>query len=116
LAPSAHLSRAAERLIAGHIDSVGALDLLLLVHHDRERDWSRRELCERLRCPEAWAVDQLERLARAGLVREVANGRYRYRRGAGSGSGSAVDEIARACRHDRAAVTRLIFAHPPSAR
>jgi hypothetical protein len=102
------LTRAAERLITQHIDSVGALDLLLLLHGERERDWSVDELCRALRCPRAWAEDQLARLAAIGLVADVGDGRYEYRRG--RQYGPAVDEIARACRRDRAEVTRLVFA------
>ena len=107
---SVPLSRSAGRLIAAHLDSVGALDLLLLLHAGH-RDWSLTELCDRLRCPPAWAQDQLDRLERVALVRRVADGRYQYRRG--PEYGPAVDELAHAGRRDRAAVTRLIFAHPP---
>jgi hypothetical protein len=102
------LTRAAERLITRHIDSVGALDLLLVLHGGRARDWSVEELCRELRCPRAWAEDQLARLAAIGLLAEVREDRYQYQRG--RQYGRAVDEIARACRRDRAAVTRLIFA------
>lgn len=111
LAGDQTLSRAAKRLISRHVDSVGALDLLLLMHAGRDRDFSQAELCERLRCPESWAADQIARLQSGQMVAEVAEGLYRYRRG--PEYGVAVDEIARACRRDRAAVTRLIFAHPP---
>jgi hypothetical protein len=102
------LTRAAERLISHHIESVGALDLLLLLHEGRERTYSVGELCDALRCPEAWAEDQLARLAAIELVTAGEDGRYQYRRG--REYGPAVDQIARACRRDRAAVTRLIFA------
>jgi hypothetical protein len=108
LAPGDPLTRAAERLIFRHIDSVGALDLLLVLHGGRERDWSVDELCRTLRCPPAWAEDQLARLLAIGLLAESDDGRYQYRRG--REYGPAVDQIARACRRDRAAVTRLIFA------
>jgi hypothetical protein len=108
------LTRSAEQLIARHIDSVGALDLLLLVHERRDRDWSAQELCEILRCPDGWAADQIDRLEGLGLLGEVAPARWRYQRG--RRFGAAVDEIARACRRDRAAVTRKIFAHPSRGR
>lgn len=105
------LTRSAEQLIARHVDSVGALDLLLLVHERRDRDWSAEELCEALRCPEGWAAEQIARLEVLDLLAEVAPDRYRYRRG--RRFGAAVDELARACRRDRAEVTRQIFARPP---
>jgi hypothetical protein len=104
----AQLTRAAERLISGHIESVGALDLLLLLHDRRDRDWSLDELCRELRCPEGWAEGEIRRLDRLELLASVGEGRYRYRRG--RRHGPAVDEIARACRRNRAEVTRLIFA------
>ncbi len=114
MAPGDKLTRAAERLISQHIDSVGALDLLLMLHQGRDRDWSVGELCQALRCPQGWAEDQLARLAAIGLVAEGRDGRYQYRRA--RQHGPAVDQIARACRHDRAAVTRLIFARSPRGR
>ena len=97
-----------------HIDSVGALDLLLLLHAERDRDWSPEALCAALRCPDTWAEERLTELAGIGLVAEVADGRFQYRRG--RQYGPAVDQIARACRRDRAAVTRLIFAGAPRTR
>jgi hypothetical protein len=108
LTDDAQLPRAAERLIARHVESVGALDLLLLLHAGRDRDWSLDELCTALRCPAPWAEGQLRDFIVIDLAREVADGRYRYERG--RQHGAAVDAIARACRHDRAAVTRLVFA------
>jgi hypothetical protein len=114
LAPGELLTRSAERLISKHIDSVGALDLLLLLHGGRDRDWSIQELCRTLRCPDGWAEKQLARLDAIGLVSEIGEGRYRYTRG--RQYGPAVDEIARACRRDRAAVTRLVFARAPRGR
>jgi len=102
------LPRAAERLISHHVESVGALDLLLLLHGGRDRDWSLQELCGALRCPEPWAEDHLRQLAAIELAEEVSDGCHRYRRG--GRYGPAVDAIARACRDDRAAVTRLVFA------
>lgn len=111
LAPDAQLSHAAERLIARHVDSAGALDLLLLLHGGRERDWGVAELCAALRCPQPWAEGQIDGLVTAGLAVWVAPGRLKYQRK--GRFGPAVDEIARACRRDRAPGTRLIFTRPP---
>ncbi len=105
------LTRSAEQLIARHIDSVGALDLLLLVHEHRDRDWSPDELSEVLRCPDGWIAEQVARLKTLDLLHDVAPARWRYRHG--QRFGAAVDELSRACRSDRAAVTRKIFARPP---
>lgn len=105
------LTRAAQRLIADHVESVGALDMLLLVHAGRDRDWSAEEICEHMRCPDGWADEQIARLIAADLLHEVSGNRYRYNRE--RRFGPAVDELARVCRHDRGAVTRLIFVRPP---
>jgi hypothetical protein len=114
LTDSVPLTRAAERLIARHIHSVGTLDLLLLLHGGRDRDWSLEELCRVLRCPDGWAEEQIAELAAIGLVAATSERRYQYRRG--RPYGPATDAVARACRRDRAAVTRLIFARPPHGR
>lgn len=103
------LSATAQQLLARHVESVGALDLLLLLHE--RRDWDVRELCVELRCPRPWAEAQLARLADAGLVAEDAPGHVHYRRG--PRFGPAADEIARACRQHRGAVARFIFARRP---
>lgn len=110
MAPDTALTRAAERLINRHLDSVGALDLLLLMHSTRDRDWDLSDLCLELSCPERWATGQLERLTALGIVAQTAAGRYRY--GHGNGHAVAVDEVARACRRNRPTVTKLIFAKP----
>jgi hypothetical protein len=109
-----HLTRAAEQLLAEHLDSVGALDLLLLVHEGRDRTWSAGELCEALRCPQPWAEGQLGQLVELELLVEIGDGRFQYHRG--RRFGPAVDEIARVCRRDRAEVTRRIFARSPFTR
>ncbi len=111
MAPDVELTRTAELLIARHVDSVGALDLLLLLHGGRDRDWSVAECCAALRCPEPWAEEQIARLVATGLVVETAPGRLRYQRG--RRYGAAVDEIARARRRNRAELIRLIFARRP---
>lgn len=110
MAPDEALTPAAERLITRHIDSMGALDLLLLVHRTRDRDWSLAGLCAELRCPSAWAVSQLRVLDSLGLVMQPAPGRHRYVHG--RQYGPAVDAIARVHRRDPALVTKLVLAKP----
>lgn len=107
------LTRAAERLIAEHVDSVGALDLLLLLHGGRDRPWGVDEICRTLRCPESWVESQLAQLILLGLLSETGVGHYVYQRD--RRLGPAVDEIAHVWRRDRASVTRRIFARPPFA-
>jgi hypothetical protein len=101
-------------MITRHLDSVGALDLVLLLHGERDRAWSLVELCSQVGCPVAWAERQLEQLGRLMLVGEVGPSQFQFRRDAHHGP--TVDELARACRCDRAAVTRRIFREATSAR
>lgn len=103
----ADLSQAAERLLAYHIDSVCALDLLLLLDETGDRDWSSSELCTALRCPEGWAGGELRRLRRLGMAVELAGGRHRYQQE--RQYGDAVNGIAGACCRDRGAIVRRIF-------
>jgi DNA-binding IclR family transcriptional regulator len=55
-------------LIRRHVHSVGELELLVMLHAERDRGWSVAEICDALGCPQSWAVAQLEAMARAGLL------------------------------------------------
>jgi hypothetical protein len=102
------LTRDAERLIAHHVDSVGVLDLLLLLRGEPDRVWTRDAAADQLACPLGWAERELERMRHGGLATVDSDG-YRYAP-ANAGLRAAVDNVARAWKRDRAAVTRLIFA------
>jgi DNA-binding IclR family transcriptional regulator len=64
-------------LIRRHVRSVGELELLMLLHVERDRSWSVDEICEALGCPRSWAVAQLDVMATAGLL-ERADGNWRF--------------------------------------
>ena len=102
------LTNDAERLIIRHVDSVGVLDLLLLLQGEPDRVWTRDAVREELACPPGWAERELERMRREGFAAPDAGG-YRYAP-SNAGLRAAVDSVARAWKRDRAAVTRLIFA------
>ena len=102
------LTRDAERLIARYVDSVGVLDLLLLLRDEPERVWTRDAAADQLACPLGWAERELERLRHGGLASADAGG-YRYAP-SNARLRAAVDSVARAWKRDRAAITRLIFA------
>jgi DNA-binding IclR family transcriptional regulator len=102
------LTRDAERLIERHVDSVGMLDLLLLLRSRPARAWTTAELCQELRCPREWALAELRRLRDAGFATWDGD-RHRYAP-ASPAARAAADDLAGAWRRDRAAVTRLIFA------
>jgi hypothetical protein len=105
------LSPAAERFMSRHVDSVGTLDLLALLHAERGRDWGLAELCAELRCPSAWATRQVGRLAMLGLVLQPEPGLYRL--APSSRQSVVVDEIVAAYRRDRPAVARWVPAQSP---
>ena len=94
-------------LITQRLQSAGALDLLLLLHGARDRCWNVDAICQELLCPDGWAEVHLRRLAHLGLLVELTEGHHRYEEA--SVYGPAVDELARACRGDRAAVIRRLF-------
>ena len=102
------LTREAERLIERHVESVGTLDLLLLLRAQPSRAWTRDQLCVELRCPPGWVEDELERLRDAGLV-AADDGGHRYAP-ATPRLRAAMDGVAGAWRRDRAHVARLILA------
>ncbi|HET8758470.1 MAG TPA: hypothetical protein VFM58_20790 [Solirubrobacteraceae bacterium] len=64
-------------LIRRHVHSVGELELLVMLHAERDRGWSVDEICDALGCPPSWAVVQLEAMARAGLL-EAVEGSWRF--------------------------------------
>lgn len=97
-------------LVARHLHSVGELDLLMLLHSDRERGWTAEAVCETLRCPPSWAALQLQALRVAGLARE-AGGRWRFA-AADRELDRAADALADAYRTRKADVVRLVFAQP----
>ncbi len=57
-------------LLLEHVDSFEQLDLLLLLHRERDADWTAAELCDRLRIPRAVVDASLGLLCMRGLVRQ----------------------------------------------
>lgn len=74
---SSRLSPLVRTLIRRHVHSVGELELLVMLHAERDRAWRVEEICEALGCPSTWAVAQLEAMARAGLL-ERTDGNWRF--------------------------------------
>jgi hypothetical protein len=64
-------------LIRRHVHSVGELELLVMLHAERDRSWNVPDICEALGCPPSWADAQLEAMARAGLL-ECTDGKWRF--------------------------------------
>jgi hypothetical protein len=73
------IPREVQRFVAERIDSVGLLEVLLLLESDPARTWSVPEVSAALRSERTWAEVQLEYLRVEGLL--LADGqepRYRY--------------------------------------
>jgi DNA-binding IclR family transcriptional regulator len=101
--------RDVRRLIAEHVHSVGALDLLVLLRDDRGRSWTAGEIADALDCPAPWAERELAQLRAGGLVKADGEGRYAYRPHSAR-LAKAMDALARAYATDTREVVRLIFA------
>jgi len=89
------LTSDAERLIARHVDSVGVLDLLLLLRGEPSRVWTRDGVACQLACPLGWAERELERLRHGGFARAEPGGYQRTRARRGGQRGARLE--ARSC-------------------
>ncbi|HEU4455453.1 MAG TPA: hypothetical protein VFR81_20490 [Longimicrobium sp.] len=101
------------KFIAEYLGSAEQLEVLLLLHAERGRDFTAAEVSERVYTVPAAALMRLDDLTSAGLLTSdlASDPRYRY---APSSPGLAerVDALAEAYRADRVAVVRLIYEVP----
>jgi hypothetical protein len=97
-------------LIRRHVRSVGELELLIMLHAERDRSWSVDEICEALACPQSWAVAQLEAMAGGGLLAPVDGG-WRFAP-VGSELEEATAALEEAYRLQPRDVVRFVFATP----
>jgi hypothetical protein len=68
-----------KRFLDEHIESLGALETLLLLRNGRERDWEVAEVAKELYITTNMCALQLADLTRRGLVVAAPDGtRYRY--------------------------------------
>lgn len=104
------LPRHVRRFLADHVGSVGDLELLMLLHGDRERVWSSEELCDVLRCPPNWPTARLQAMAAAGLVVRDETG-WRFHP-ADDVVERAADDLAHEYRARTRDVVRFIFSAP----
>ena len=88
--------------------SVGELDLLVLLHAERQLSWSAEEICAELGCPPGWAAAQLSAMERAGLVRRDAN-RWRFAAETAALE-QATEDISEAYRLHTRELVRFVFA------
>lgn len=95
------------RLIAQHVRSLSALDVLLLLRATPERRWRPQEVGRALVSTESIARAELEELARTGVVRRDGDG-FVY--APSSADEPVVDELAECYARRRNAVIGIIFA------
>jgi predicted transcriptional regulator len=65
-------------LIAGHIDSVEKLEILLLLRGESDREWTSQEVSRELRRNPASTARGLQQLAKSGLVAGSGASAYRF--------------------------------------
>ncbi len=99
-------------LIQLHIDSVEQLEVLLLLHDHRDRDWSAGDVAAELRTNQQSTATRLADLTARGLVAEgSARDRYRFAPRTDD-LAAAVDGLAREYAVRRVSVITSIFAKP----
>jgi hypothetical protein len=108
------LPREARRLLREHVHSAGELDMLMLLHEDRERAWPVEHVCAALRCPASWAAPRLESLRHAGVFARRDDGYVCAP--ATPGLERALHALERAQRTRWAELTALIATPAPSRR
>lgn len=97
--------------IREHIGSVWALELLLLMRRQPDREWAAESLVAELRASTTLVNDNLARLQRAGLVVTTDSGRYRFSPAAPA-LASLCDELDSAYRQRPVQVINAIAAPP----
>ncbi|WP_042702192.1 hypothetical protein [Azospirillum sp. B506] len=105
------LSDDALTLLRGSIRSVWALELLLLLRRNPDRDWSNGDLVKELRGSEVVVQEALAGFLGAGLLMAQADGSHRYRP-ALPVLDRWVEEIEQAYASRPSAIIREIFAAP----
>jgi hypothetical protein len=98
------------RFIAGHIESVGQLEVLLLLRAAADKQWTTDEVARAVVTQPASAAGWLEQLAGDGLVTPEDVG-YRYSPPSRDVE-RAIDELAESYAKYRVAVIGLIFSKP----
>jgi len=98
------------RFIAGHIESVGQLEVLLLLRAAADKEWTVAEVTRALVTNEGSAAGWLGRLTSDGLLARTGD-HYRYSPPNHHAEG-AIDELAESYAKYRVAVIGLIFSKP----
>lgn len=97
------------RFIAGHIESVGQLEVLLLLRAAADKEWTADEVARAVVTQPASATGWLEQL-RGDHLLTLTDGRYRY--APTPDDELAIDGLAESYAKYRVAVIGLIFSKP----
>jgi hypothetical protein len=97
------------RFIAGHIESVAQLEVLLLLRAVTDRNWTADEVARALVIPPESATHWLNDLAARDLLLDDGD-RYRYH--PSTDETETVDDLAESYAKYRVAVIGLIFSKP----
>ena len=98
------------RFIAGHIESVGQLEVLLLLRAAADKEWTTDEVARAGVTQPASAAGWLEQLSADGLL-DGSDCRYRYSPPTPAVE-RAIDDLAESYAKYRVAVIGLIFSKP----
>ena len=108
--PESGVPAPVRRFIAGHIESVGQLEVLLLLRAAADKEWTTDEVARAVVTQHASAEGWLEQL-RADELITLAAERYRYSP-PNADVERAIDELAESYAKYRVAVIGLIFSKP----
>jgi hypothetical protein len=120
---SDRLPRSIDGLLERAVDSVGSVELLLLLREARGESRSVKDLCGALKSPYSWTASRLDALRGTGLVRLDEDGGWRYAP-SDPQLALAVQDLAAAWQRDSSTVRRWFFRpraqtrrhHPPPER
>ena len=103
-----------QRFIAETIDAAEQLDILLLLHRNRDRSYTAMEVSQEVFTVPASATMRLEGLVGRGLLSSSGGADPRYQYGPASEAlARQVQDLADVYQKDRVGVIKLIFARPP---
>lgn len=103
------LSDGVRRLLSAHIDSLEQLEILLLLHRDRNRRWTANDVAAELRTASESASERLVDLERRGFAKHTAAA---YQFDASPDLDRAVAELATTYPVRRVSIINFIFSKP----
>jgi hypothetical protein len=102
------------QFLLAHIDSVPALETLLIMRSDGRPDWTAEEIATRTYLDTSQALGVLATLVRAGLVSHSSEGKYRLSL-KDDAQRALLAEVADAYKTHLIQMATLIHGKPPSA-